>query len=649
MHLRLWRMSRTATILGLAVAVLSTRTTADELKTNAKAVAESEARLKRDVTYLASDELEGRGPTTKGLVLAGDYVANEFKKAGLKPGGVDGSYFQPFKVMGAKLDAPARFVLKSPAGVEFKFSPGAFSALGISGGGQAKAELVFAGYGITADFNVPKTPKPKDDSAMGDVKPKPEDKFDKFHYDEYESIDAAGKIVVVLRDVPRTANRFAVDPSWKARNGSLQQKIQNAEKHQAAAIIIVNDQGMVADGDDLMDFNFHAMVSSSAKIPAFTIHRSLLQSMLQSRNEDLTSIEQDIDRTMKPHSMALAGWTADLEAKVSRSNEMLPLRNVIGYLEGRGPLADEIVVVGAHMDHVGYGGFGSRIGAKKPIIHHGADDNGSGTTAVMELARRFAAMPNREGRKMVFMTFSGEELGLLGSRYFCEHPLFELKDVAAMVNLDMVGRMSQDPETKRGKLLVEGTGSAKLWDSLVEQVNAKYEFKIAKTPAIIPYSDHASFYSKKVPVLFFWTGYHPDYHGPTDTSEKINVPDMRRIVDMTEETLLFLSTSKDRPEYVQVKQQSPARVGGAGNIPRLGFAPAYGEEGEGVLVDAVTDGGPASKAGIKKGDRIVEIAGKPVKNLEAYMSAMGAHKAGETIEVTVLRDKKKIPLKAKPE
>ena len=266
----------------------------------------------------------------------------------------------------------------------------------------------------------------------------------------------------------------------------------------------------------------------------------------------------------------------------------------------------------------------------------------------MELARRFAAMPNREGRTIVFITFSGEELGLLGSRYFCNQPLFNLVDWAAMINLDMVGRMSQDQESKKGKLQVEGTGSAKMWDPLIEQLNAKYDFKLVKNPAVIPYSDHASFYSKKVPVCFFWTGYHPDYHAPSDTADKINVPDMRRIVDMTEESVLFLTTSKDRPEYQQVKSQGLGRPGG-GNIPRLGFAPAYGEEGEGVLVDSVTDGGPAAKGGIKKGDRIVEIAGKPVKNLEAYMSAMGGHKAGENLEVTVLREKKKITLKVKPE
>jgi hypothetical protein len=635
-------------IFGLAVVLVSTPTRAEKLEANAKAIAESEARLKRDVTFLASDECEGRGPETKGLILAGDYIASEFKKAGLKPGGVDGSYFQPFAVAGAKLDSPPRFVLTSPSGVVATLDQGKdFYPLGISGSSKAKeAGLVFAGYGITGEIKIPKPPKPKDASAMGD--PKPEEKEETFLYDDYAGIDVAGKIVVVLRDAPRPANPQALAPNWRNRNGALAQKILNAEKHGAAAIVFVNDRSMVADGDELMTFAWQSMSGSTAKIPAFTIHRALLQSMLRSKGQDLETIEQDIDRTLKPRSVALTGWIADVEARVSRSKEMLPLRNVVGYLEGHGPLANEIVAVGAHYDHVGYGGFGSIAQVRKPTIHHGADDNASGSTAIMELARRFAAMPNREGRKIVFMTFSGEELGLLGSRHFCNQPLFGLVDWVAMVNLDMVGRMSQDEKTKKGKLQVEGIGSAKTWDPLLEQLNAKYDFKFVKNPAVIPYSDHASFYNKKVPVCFFWTGYHPDYHRPTDTSDKINVPDLRRIVDMTEELVAYVATAKDRPEYQQVKSQGGGQP--RANVPRLGFAPSYGDgDDEGVLVDDVTEGGPAAKGGIKKGDRIVEIGGKPVKNLEAYMSVMGAQKRGEDLEVAVLRDKKKITLKVKPE
>src|SRR5262245_54681994 len=185
MRSRQWQWLGAASIVSLIATLVGTQSRAEELKTNATAVAASEARLKRDVTFLASDECEGRGPETKGLILAGDYIANEFKKAGLKPGGVDGSYFQPFAVAGAKLDSPARFVLTSPSGVQLTLDQGKdFNPLGISGSGKAKeAGLVFAGYGITGESRVPKTPKPKDDSAMGD--PKPEEKEEKYVYDDY--------------------------------------------------------------------------------------------------------------------------------------------------------------------------------------------------------------------------------------------------------------------------------------------------------------------------------------------------------------------------------------------------------------------------------------------------------------------------------
>jgi hypothetical protein len=643
MQARRCRVFGAAAVFGIVAVLIGIRTTAEEV--NAARSMASEARMKKDITFLASDECEGRGPTTKGLVMVGAYIAEEFKKAGLKPGGKDGTYFQPFYVQGSKLEAPAKFVLRRGDGVEITLKPDSqFKPLGQSNSGKVPGSLVFAGYGITAEFKVK---RPLAVSAMDGNETKIEEKDETFSYDDYANLDVEGKIVLVLREAPRAFNNYVAERQLKMRHGGLQQKIDNAEKHKAAAVVIVNDHDMARDGDDLMDFNFHAMTYSSTKLPVFTVKRSVLQELLSSSaGLDLERIEQDIDRDLKPHSVSLKGWTAYLDVQVQRSREMLPLRNVIGYLDGQGPLANEIVVIGAHYDHVGYGGFASLAGVKKPTIHHGADDNGSGTTAIMELARRFAEMHNRQGRKIVFMTFSGEELGLLGSRYFCDHPLLPLKDVAAMINLDMVGRMSQENETKKDKLQIEGIGSSKSWDPLIDSLNAKYDFKLVKNPAVIPYSDHYSFYAKKVPVCFFWTGYHPDYHRPTDTSEKINVVGMRRIVDLTEDLLQHLTTTSQRPEYQQVKAQNTQRYS---NVPRLGIQPAYGEAGEGVLVDDVTEGGPASKGGIKKGDRIVEIAGKPVKNLEAYMSELQTKKRGEPVDVGVMRDKKKITLKVKPE
>lgn len=645
MQLRPWRMFSLTLATGLLVVYLGARTPAGDTTTT-RSVAASEAQMKKDITFLASDEMEGRGPTTKGLVMAGDYIANEFQKAGLKPGGKDETYFQPFSVQGSKQMGPAKFILHGPEGIEITLKEGSqFNPLGVSDSGKVSGPLVFAGYGITAEFKVK---RPVVVSAMDDKEAKVEEKEEMFSYDDYANLDVEGKIVFVLREAPRSSNNYAAERQLKMRHAALQRKIENAEKHKAAAIVIVNDQSMLPDGDDLMDFNFLAMVSSTAKIPVLTVRRAVLEKLLKSTADlDLATIEHDIDRELKPHSVALTGWSGNVEVQLTRSKEMLPLRNVIGHLEGHGPLANEIVVIGAHYDHVGYGGFGSLAQVKKPTIHHGADDNGSGSTAVMELARRFAAIPNREGRKIVFMTFSGEELGLLGSRYFCEHPLIPLKDVAAMINLDMVGRLQADQDTKKDKLLVEGISSAQMWVPLIDSLNSKYDFKLSKTPAVIPYSDHHSFYAKKIPVCFFWTGYHPDYHRPSDTSDKINISGMRRIVEMTEEAIQHLATTTDRPQYQEVKQTASSQPRTQG--PRLGIMPSYGDEGEGLLVDGVSDGGPAAKGGVKKGDRIVEIAGKPVKNIEGYMSLLRDHKRGEPLEIGVMRDKKKITLKVTPE
>jgi Zn-dependent M28 family amino/carboxypeptidase len=319
---------------------------------------------------------------------------------------------------------------------------------------------------------------------------------------------------------------------------------------------------------------------------------------------------------------------------------------VIGALEGAGPLTKQTVVVGAHYDHLGYGGAGGSLARlKKRAIHHGADDNGSGTTAVLELARRFAALPKREGRRLVFMTFSGEELGLLGSKHYCKEPLFPLEDTSAMLNLDMVGRLKPFKDTQKGNLKIDGANTAKVFGEMLEKLNQKYAFNLEKNPQLPAYSDHFSFYQKQVPVLFFWTGVHEDYHRPSDTADKINVSGMRRIVDLSEEVLTQLTTQAKRPEYAKV--DVGGSTGARGNGPRLGVLPTYeADEKDGFLIEGTTRGSPAAKAGLQKGDRIVGLAGKPVKNIQGYMQIMGGLKKGDTIEVGILRDGKPQTVKA---
>src|SRR5581483_9038272 len=215
---------------------------------------------------------------------------------------------------------------------------------------------------------------------------------------------------------------------------------------------------------------------------------------------------------------------------VSVERRRIPVKNVVGVLDGAGPLANETVVIGAHYDHLGYGGRGTGSLSTGPkAIHHGADDNGSGTTVLMELARRFGAEKGRQGRRLVFVAFSGEEMGLLGSRFYVDNPPIPLATTVAMVNMDMVGRLADDPATGRGKLEVGGTGTAKEFDGLIDALNAKYGFAVKKNKSGVGPSDHTSFYQKGVPVFFLFTGLHRQYHKPTDTVDLINFPGMKRI------------------------------------------------------------------------------------------------------------------------
>jgi Zn-dependent M28 family amino/carboxypeptidase len=584
-------------------------------------------RMKKDLSFLASDVCEGRGPETVGINKAADYIATAFKGIGLRPALPDGSYFQNFSIPGtARLGSPNQLALEGPLGQRLELTPGKqFAVCGLTASGKASAGVVFAGYGITA--------KPgKDDEG-------PE-------YDDYAGLDVKGKVVIVLRKTPRFSSKVPFAPDAERRYAPLVTKIANAEQHKAAALLFVNDHETAAKSDDLMPFDY-AAGGGRAEFPVLHVRRALVDQMLQtSARTTLAELETDIDRDLKPRSVELTGWSAQLCATVDRPE--VKVKNILGVLDGKGPLAKEYVVIGAHYDHLGRGDPGSLAGGSK-AIHYGADDNGSGTTAVLELARRFAAQPEREGRSLVFMLFTGEERGLLGSVYYCKNPVLPLKDTAAMINLDMVGRLRADEKTKKDKLEIGGVGTAKTFEPLLDKLNASYNFDLKKTRSGEGPSDHTSFYRKEVPVFFFFTGMHAQYHRPTDTPDLVNYEGMKKVVDMVEELTADLAAEKERP--VWQKTASSGMTPGRAGVPTIRFMPGEYDEDEtrGVPVGGVMEGGPADKAGLKKGDWIVEVGGVPVKNMGGYMKAMGAQKGGEPVEMVVMRDGKKITLKVTPD
>ncbi len=589
----------------------------------------SAARIKKDLEFLAGDECQGRGLKTKGLTKAGDYIATAFKAAGLKPAFDDGSYFQPFTVYGSgKLVNPIALAFKTDAGqVQYEFGK-TFAPTEASGPGQMAAGLVFVGYGITA----------------------PDKK-----YDDYAGVDVKGKVVVVLRRIPRADARADRFDGPESPFQSLASKVENAAQHGAAGVLFVNDRGTADKTDPLMTADRTRGLFFDG--PVFHLKRTVVNDLLG--DTTLTKIEEGIDKEMKPNSFPIKGVTCATEVNVERPT--YPTRNVVGVLPGAGPLANETVVIGAHYDHLGLGDEGGSLATKDDrgkLPHYGADDNASGTSGLLELARRYGAKKDRQGRRLVFVAFSGEEQGLYGSKHYVKEPPFPLDDTVFMINMDMIGRMvavedKAAGDRKRDRLVVYGTGTAEGLDKLVDDTNKAFDLKLLKVPGGSGPSDHTSFYQKKIPVLFLFTGTHKDYHKPTDTPDKINVEGLKKVADLVQTYATHFATVSQRPKYLATNgggddptDDSP-RVSRS-NIPRLQFMPDnYGEDG-GVLVGAVTPGGPAEKAGIKEGDRIVEIAGKPIKNMTGYMGVMGGQKPDVPVKITLLRKDKKVTLSVTP-
>jgi Zn-dependent M28 family amino/carboxypeptidase len=304
--------------------------------------------------------------------------------------------------------------------------------------------------------------------------------------------------------------------------------------------------------------------------------------------------------------------------------------NVVGFLNNK---AKYTVVVGAHYDHLGLGHDHNSLDANpEGKIHNGADDNASGTAGVLELARYFATNKKAEPYNFLFICFSGEELGLLGSKKYCENPDIDLTDMDYMINMDMIGRLNDSTK----KMVVYGVGTSPIWVPLIDSL--KSEFKIIKDSSGIGPSDQTSFYLKDIPVLHFFTGQHSDYHKPSDDADKINykgeVAVLNYIISTIEKTYHYpkLTFTKTR---VAESGKSSFKV-------TMGVMPDYTWEGEGLHIDGVTDGKPASKAGILKGDIVVRLGTTKVKDIQDYMKALSSFKKGDTTEVEVKRDGKNV-------
>lgn len=602
-------------VLALACAL----TTSIQSAENAAAV---EARLIGDVQFLADDKLEGRGPETQGLVKASEFIRDQFQTLGLKGGAPDGGYFQEFTIgLGATLDAKkTSLTLTSPAGKKLQLTVGKdYHPLASGGSGAFQAPIVFVGYGITAK---------------------------EYQYDDYAGVDVAGKVVLMIRREPQQGNdKSKFSGKQTTKYAAIIDKVETAFQRKAAGVLLVTDPFSAPDAskDKLSPVDYLGNTQPLG-IPIAHITQAVADQLLAGTPlGDLRTVEKAIDGDLKPRSQLLEGTNADGDFAFHRRDAKL--RNVVGVAEGEGPHAHQTIVIGAHYDHLGYGGNGS-LAPNSKDVHNGADDNASGTAAMIELARRFAQRTPRPARRIVFIAFSAEERGLLGSTHYVKKaPLFPLADTIAMLNYDMVGRLNKD------RLILYGTKTAKEFEKLIERSNQSTKFKIQSISGGNGPSDHAVFFGAKIPVLHFFTGTHKDYHRPSDDTDKINVVGIRRVVEFSETMIDALLAPDKRPEFVQVASNDPhagldlpPSNNPGGKSAFLGTVPDYGEEVDGVLLNDVREGSPAHNGGLKAGDIIVEFATMPIRNARGLSLALRKHKPGETVEIIVSRDKKKIPL-----
>lgn len=656
-------------------AVLLAAITATAAAWGAKAVPGTQDRLKSDVQYLSSDKLEGRGVGTKGLDLAADFVRQQFKKAGLDVTRVDGGAFQKFTlVTDVKLAKPNAVKLLGPKGQSIDLKIGSdFEVCAFGGSGKISGELVFLGYAI--------------DAAEA-------------HYSDLKGVDLKDKIAIIMRRTPLQGDDdgpFAAPHGGISRHAALRSKVSNAFGAGARAILFVNDPhsnrsnakqalkrardavvtaAVALDGakpedekkqaetrrrlkvsvaqlkkvqarqkiglpDPLMKFGY-ARSGNTGNLPIAHITQKVLDQVLKaSLKTTLAGLEAAIDKDFKAKSQVLPGWTIQMQTSINTVRT--EVKNVIGVLEGKGPLKDETIVIGAHYDHVGLGGRGSLAPGSKEV-HNGADDNGSGTVSLIELARRLAGRKKKLPRRIVFIAFTAEELGLIGSARYVKNPVFPIDKTVAMFNMDMVGRL------RNRKLTIFGTGTAPRWKTLVETKGKQHEFALSLKPSGFGPSDHSSFYGEKVPVLHFFTGTHSDYHRPGDDWPKLNLAGMESIVGMLEEIIVETALDKQRPKYVEIKGR--ARVSRMGSRPYFGSIPDFGTDGpKGYPISGVAPGSPAQKGGLKGGDLIVQFGPTKIGGLDDFDLALRKFKGGDAVNVIVVRDGKRKTLKvtlAKP-
>ena len=561
------------------------------------------------VEVLADDAMRGRGVGTEGLERSARFLEERFAALGLQATAT--GYTQSFEtVVGVALGPESSLVWGSTRGqVGVDFTP-----LGFSSSEEFTGPLVFVGYGIRAE-------------TLG--------------YDDYAGLDVAGKVALAWRYEPGERDPDSPFGGTRASRWSdLRYKALIAREAGAAALILVAPPG--DDEDRLPSLRAHGPVSP-AGLPVIQVSQAVAREWLLAAGREPDELHAAIDADTRPRSFEIEGL--EVSGRVDLQTTRASVENVVGVLPGRGTLAREAVVVGAHYDHLGMGGAGSlRRGA---AVHNGADDNASGVAAmvcgVAALIRELETDPSPRRRSLVVIAFTAEEIGLAGSLEYVRHPVFPLEATTAMVNLDMVGRLRND------KLWGLGSDSAPEWSALLERRGKHAGLEVVTGGDGYGPSDQLPFYEKGVPVVHLFTGGHTEYHTPDDDPQTLNLEGGGQVAGLLQGVLRELLEADQPLTYRPSEGEAPLVGDSRGYGSYLGTIPDFSEMlggAGGVLLSGVRKDGPADRAGVRAGDRIVSMAGVEIRNLYDMTFVLREHRPGEVIQIELLRDRSHVDVTA---
>ena len=547
------------------------------------------------IRYLSHKDRVGRYPGTRGSKDVISYLIRQFKSFGVKPGGENGSFVQPFNITdGIELGKNNSMIIDGDSLVtEQDYIP-----LWFSGNETVSSSAVFTGYGFSINEK-------------------------ELKWNDYSGLDVAGKWVIVMRHSPERNNQH----SLYTPHSGLHKKMLVARDKGAIGIIYVSQ----IEDDDLYPLKYRTGFSN-AGIPAIHISNEMADKLFKSVGRTRKNIQNKMNKSLKTVSFKLP-------VTINASVELNPIQtrgaNVVGLIQsGNRKYRNEYVVVGAHFDHLGMGGAGT--GSRKPDttgIHSGADDNASGTSGLLEIAHKLVSQKSRLKRSIILIGFDAEEKGLLGAKYFVENPLIDLQNIVTMINLDMIGRM------KDSSITVGGVGTSPIFEPLLKRESIGRNFTINMTNPGYGPSDHAAFYTKDIPVLFFFTGFHSEYHTPDDSWKLINLKGEKDILDLVYDITFHLSRLSERPAFTEAGPKVGRMQRNTKFKVTFGIVPSYGSTKKGLEVDGISKAdGPAAKAGILKGDVIKTIDGKPINDIYEFMDRLAELQPGMTITVLIDRN-----------